>query len=157
MSIERDRRAEFSGIESDIGSTWKGLMALQRCGGMLVEGGQVQRRIETGVPRSDRRLFPDPVGNAYGVMLVQHGVSALNLHLTIDRFEGDRKQLAVLLTDDGTQINFPRKLLPKGVRAGEVLSFKIEHDVEATKQVAEQTRAVQEQLKKTDPGGDLKL
>jgi hypothetical protein len=81
----------------------------------------------------------------------------LNLHLTIDRFEGTRKQIAVLLTDDGTQINFPKKLLPKGVKAGDILSFSIEKDVEATRKVADQTRAVQAQLKKTDPGGEIKL
>jgi hypothetical protein len=84
-------------------------------------------------------------------------IPTLNLHLTIDRFEGDRKQVAVLLTDDGDQINFPKKLLPKGIKAGDILSFSIERDAEATRQVADQTRAVQDQLKKTDPGGDIKL
>ena len=39
----------------------------------------------------------------------------MKLSLSIDRFEGDKKQIAVLLTDDGTQINFPKALLPKGV------------------------------------------
>jgi hypothetical protein len=81
----------------------------------------------------------------------------LNLHLTIDRFEGRNKSIAVLLTDDGDQIDFPKKLLPKGARAGDVLSFSIERDAEATRQVVDQTRAVQDQLKKTDPGGDIKL
>ena len=81
----------------------------------------------------------------------------MKIRLTIDRFEGDKKQIAVLLTDDGDQINFPRKLLPKGVKAGDILSFSIEQDAEATGQVAEQTRAVQDELKKTDPGGDIKL
>jgi Protein of unknown function (DUF3006) len=81
----------------------------------------------------------------------------LNLRLTIDRFEGSKKEIAVLLTDDGDQINFPKKLLPKGVKAGDILSIQIERDPEATRQVAEQTRAVQDQLKKTDHGGDIKL
>ena len=81
----------------------------------------------------------------------------MNLRLSIDRFEGRQKEIAVLLTDDGTHINFPKRLLPKGSRAGDILSFVIERDLEATRQVAEQTRAVQDQLKKTDPGGDIRL
>ena len=40
--------------------------------------------------------------------------------LSIDRYEGDKKQMAVLLADDGTQINFPKALLPKGAKAGEI-------------------------------------
>ena len=34
----------------------------------------------------------------------------------------------MLLTDDGTQINFPKKLLPNGVPGGDILSFEIERD-----------------------------
>jgi len=49
----------------------------------------------------------------------------LNLRLSIDRFEGRKKEIAVLLTDDGTQINFPKRLLPKGVKAGDILCFEI--------------------------------
>ena len=81
----------------------------------------------------------------------------MNLRLSIDRFEGRKKEIAVLLTDDGTHINFPKRLLPKGSRAGDILSFVIERDLEATRQVSDQTRAVQDQLKKTDPGGDIRL
>jgi hypothetical protein len=81
----------------------------------------------------------------------------LKLQLSIDRFEGDKKQVAVLLTDDGTQINFPKALLPKGAKAGDVLSLTIKRDVQATEKVAQETRTVQDQLKKTDPGGDIKL
>ena len=81
----------------------------------------------------------------------------MKFRLSIDRFEGDKKQIAVLLADDGDQINFPKGLLPKGVKAGDILSLTIERDAEATRQVAEETRAVQEDLKKTDPGGDIKL
>jgi hypothetical protein len=36
----------------------------------------------------------------------------MTIRLSIDRFEGDRKQIAVLLADDGTPINFPKALLP---------------------------------------------
>ncbi|AGA26490.1 Protein of unknown function (DUF3006) [Singulisphaera acidiphila DSM 18658] len=76
------------------------------------------------------------------------------LRLSIDRFEGD---LAVLVDDRGRQINFPFDLLPKGVRAGEVLTFAVERDTEATRQLQAETKAVQAELKKRDPGGDLKL
>ena len=59
------------------------------------------------------------------------------IRLSIDRFEGDKKQIAVLLTDDGTPINFPKALLPKGAKAGDVLTLQIERDAEATKKVAD--------------------
>jgi len=80
----------------------------------------------------------------------------VTIRLSIDRFEGDKKQIAVLLTDDGDQINFPKDLLPKRAKAGDILSFSIVRDTGATAKVADQTRAVQAQLKKTDPGGDIK-
>jgi Protein of unknown function (DUF3006) len=81
----------------------------------------------------------------------------LEIHLSIDRFEGDMKQIAVLLTDDGTAINFPKALLPKGARAGDLLTLQIERDATGTRRLAEDTRKVQDQLKKTDPGGDIRL
>jgi hypothetical protein len=81
----------------------------------------------------------------------------LQIRLSIDRFEGDKKNIAVLQTDDGSQINFPKALLPKGSRAGDILTLTIEKDVEATKKLSQETRAVQDDLKKTDPGGDIKL
>jgi hypothetical protein len=81
----------------------------------------------------------------------------MTIRLSIDRFEGDRKQIAVLLADDGTTINFPKVLLPKGARPGDVLTLQIERDTEATKRVADATKRVQDDLKKRDPGGDLRL
>jgi hypothetical protein len=80
----------------------------------------------------------------------------MTIRLSIDRFEGERKQIAVLLTDDGTPINFPKALLPRGVKAGDVLTLRIERDTEATKRIADATRRVQEDLRKRDPGGDIK-
>ena len=77
--------------------------------------------------------------------------------LCLDRFEGKNKSIAVLLTDDGDSISFPRALLPAGVKAGDVLSLTLERDDEATRKLAEQTRAVQKDLRKTDPGGDIRL
>jgi hypothetical protein len=88
---------------------------------------------------------------------LDRGAHCMTHHLSIDRFEGDKKQIAVLLTEDGTAINFPKGLLPKGVKAGDILTLQIERDVEATRKVAADTRQVQNQLKKTDPGGDIRL
>jgi len=82
----------------------------------------------------------------------------MNLSLSVDRFEGDSKDIAVLTAEDTDQIiNWPRSLLPKGTKAGDVLTFQIDRDTATTKRVARQTKAVQDELKKTDPGGDVKL
>lgn len=62
-----------------------------------------------------------------------------------------------MLADDGTPINFPKGPLPKGAKAGDVLTFRIERDSEATQRVADETRKVQDELKKRDPGGDIRL
>ena len=81
----------------------------------------------------------------------------MRIRLSIDRFEGDKKQIAALISDDGTPINFPKKLLPPGSRAGDILTLQIERDTEATKKVADATKRVQDELKKRDPGGDIRL
>ena len=36
----------------------------------------------------------------------------MSTRLSLDRFEGKGKQIAVLLTDDGATLNIPRSLLP---------------------------------------------
>ena len=77
--------------------------------------------------------------------------------LSLDRFEGNDKQIAVLVTENGDQIDFPRELLPGDARPGDVLTLAIERDRTATATLAAQTRAVEEELKASDPGGDLKL
>jgi hypothetical protein len=81
----------------------------------------------------------------------------VTIRLTIDRFEGDKKQVAVLLTGDGTQINFPKGLLPKGSKTGDIFALTIEKETQASAKVADRTRSVQADLKKTDPGGDIKV
>jgi hypothetical protein len=81
----------------------------------------------------------------------------VKIRLSIDRFEGDRKEIAVLVSEDGAQINLPRRLLPRGVAAGDVLALTLERDAGATRQLARRTKEVQETLKKTDSGGDIKL
>ena len=77
--------------------------------------------------------------------------------LSLDRFEGKNKCIAVLLTEGGDAINVPRTLLPAGVKAGDVLTLSLERDVEATRKLAEETRALQQELTKGDDGGDIKL
>lgn len=88
---------------------------------------------------------------------LEMGAGAMKTSLAVDRFEGDGQQIAVLLTDDGTQINFPRTLLPKSSKPGDILSLAIVRDVKVTENVAKETRAVQDELKKSDTGGDIQL
>jgi len=77
--------------------------------------------------------------------------------LSLDRFEGKNKSIAVLLADDGTALNVPKAFLPKWARTGDVLVLTIERDAEETARLAAQTRQIQEDLKAKDPGGDLSL
>lgn len=81
----------------------------------------------------------------------------MTTRLSLDRFEGRNKATAVLLTEDGTSINVPKALLPPGARAGDVLSLTLERDDAATRKLAEDTARLQDELSKSDPGGDLKL
>ena len=77
--------------------------------------------------------------------------------LSLDRFEGKNKSIAVLLTEAGDAINLPRALLPAGVKAGDVLTLSLGRDDEATRKLAEETRSLQRELKKGDTGEDIKL
>ena len=77
--------------------------------------------------------------------------------LSLDRFEGPKKQTAVLVTNDGASIDFPRALLPKGAKPGDLLWVTVNRDPGATRELVAKTKAVQDQIKKIDTGGDLKL
>ena len=77
--------------------------------------------------------------------------------LTIDRFEGPKKEIAVLLADDGRTANLPRWLLPRDAKAGDILKLSLDRDIATTAKVAAATRRVQAELVKGDDGGDLKL
>lgn len=77
--------------------------------------------------------------------------------LTIDRFEGEGKEIAVLLDERDRTIAVPRDLLPRGAKAGEILKVRIDRDKAATARLAADTREVQQELDRTDPGGDIKL
>jgi hypothetical protein len=77
--------------------------------------------------------------------------------LSFDRFEGKGKQIAVLVADDGTTVNLPKSLLPAGAKPGDVLKLSVEVDPGSTAKLKEETRRVQDDLSKRDPGGDIKL
>jgi hypothetical protein len=77
--------------------------------------------------------------------------------LSLDRFEGKDKEIAVVVTDDGASINLPKTLLPADAKPGDVLTFSLEIDAGATESLAKETRKLQDELKSTDPGGDIKL
>jgi hypothetical protein len=79
------------------------------------------------------------------------------MRLSIDRFEGRGKKIAVLVTDDGRSILWPRDLLPRGAKAGEVLSITLERDLKATAEVAQEAKTIREELDTRDPGGDIRL
>ena len=74
--------------------------------------------------------------------------------LSFDRCEG---RFAVLLTDAGEQIDFPKELLPKGAKPGDMLSFSIDVDREATAALKKDAKALQDELRRTDSGEDIKL
>jgi hypothetical protein len=82
---------------------------------------------------------------------------AVRLSLSLDRFEGKGKQIAVLLTDNGDTLNVPKAFLPPNTKPGDVLTLTLEHDAQATRDVADQTRQVQDKLSESDAGGDIKL
>ncbi len=81
----------------------------------------------------------------------------MTTRLSLDRFEGKSKQIAVLVTDDGEILNVPKALLPPDAKPGDLLACTLEIDAEATRKLAEETQQLQEKLSKRDPGGDIKL
>lgn len=81
----------------------------------------------------------------------------MSTRLSLDRFEGKGKQIAVLMTDDGLALNLPKSILPPGTKPGDVLTLTLERDDLESKQLAEETRQVQDRLADRDPGGDIKL
>jgi hypothetical protein len=85
------------------------------------------------------------------------GGSGVPVRISLDRFEGKGNALAVLVTDGGQTLNLPRSLLPQGTKPGDVLTLTLERDDQATRQLAQETRRVQDKLSQRDPGGDIKL
>ncbi len=81
----------------------------------------------------------------------------MSLNLSIDRFEGDEKEIAVLVGDDNLTINVPKSILPKGSKPGEILTLSFKLDIAATKELAVETKRLQDEMTASDPGGDIKL
>jgi hypothetical protein len=82
---------------------------------------------------------------------------SVRLTLSVDRFEGQGHSVAVLLTDEGETVQMPRSLLSPGVRPGDVLNFAIERDAGAARRLSAGTAQVQDQISRSDPGGDIRL
>jgi hypothetical protein len=72
----------------------------------------------------------------------------------IDRFEA---QWAVLETPDGKTINYPRNLLPKDAKEGDVFDLNIDMNREATEERKTNIKGIVDDLKKKDKGGDIQL
>ncbi len=81
----------------------------------------------------------------------------MTTRLSLDRFEGKGKQIAVLVADDGTTMNVPKPFLPPGAAPGDVLTLSLDLDPGATAKLKKETRSVQDDLATRDPGGDIKL
>ncbi|HEX3450465.1 MAG TPA: DUF3006 domain-containing protein [Isosphaeraceae bacterium] len=81
----------------------------------------------------------------------------MSIRLSLDRFEGDNKEIAVLVNDEGEIVNLPKSFLPPGTKPGDVLTLTLERDAVASRRVAKETRRVQDKLSERDPGGDIKL
>jgi hypothetical protein len=86
-------------------------------------------------------------------------------YFAVDRIEGG---IAVLIGDDGFPHDVPRKQLPKGTGESSVLDVALDANgkpvwAEARLDAAEKerrlkrARAILEELKKGDPGGDIVL
>jgi hypothetical protein len=81
----------------------------------------------------------------------------VSIRLSLDRFEGKTKEIAVLVNGEGEIVNLPKSLLPPLTKPGDVLTLTLERDDDASRQVAEEIRRVQDKLSERDPGGDIKL
>ena len=73
---------------------------------------------------------------------------------TIDRFEA---QWAVLETPNGKTINYPRNLLPKGAKEGDVFDLNIDMNQKASEERKTNIKGIVDDLKKKDKGGDIQL
>jgi hypothetical protein len=83
----------------------------------------------------------------------------------VDRLEGN---VAVLVGDSGGTIDMPRAKLPKGVREGSVLRVPLDAqnrpdwssaviDRQEEKRRLREAKQMLDDLKRSDPGGDIKL
>lgn len=68
---------------------------------------------------------------------------ARTFRATVDRIEGD---LAVLELPEGNAVEFPLRLLPRGVGDGAVLSFRVSRDRRTEAARREEIARLQEEL-----------
>jgi hypothetical protein len=89
--------------------------------------------------------------------------SKTHVSLSFDRVEGKGQgqgkepQIAILLDDEGRAIEIPQAYLPADSQPGDVVLLTLERDAKASDRMARETRDVQDDLSRRDPGGDLKL
>jgi hypothetical protein len=69
------------------------------------------------------------------------------MKVTIDRIEGT---VAVLISreDESVLVNVPVSLLPHGCQEGDILTIRIERDIQATESAHERVSGLIEKLKK---------
>ena len=69
------------------------------------------------------------------------------MKVTIDRIEGT---VAVLISreDEAVLVNVPVSLLPHGCQEGDILTIRIERDIQATEAAHERVSGLIEKLKK---------
>ena len=69
------------------------------------------------------------------------------MKVTIDRIEGT---VAVLISraDESVRVNVPLSLLPPVCREGDILTIRIERDIQATEAAQERVSGLIEKLKK---------
>jgi hypothetical protein len=71
----------------------------------------------------------------------------MNIKITIDRFEGEK---AVLQTEDGQSIVWPKDKLPQDAREGMALNFNILSDAETEKDKRELAKEILNEILNTD-------
>lgn len=71
----------------------------------------------------------------------------MNIKLTIDRFEGDK---AVLKTEDGDTIVWPKNKLPIDTHESKVLNFNILNDEETEKDKKELAKEILNEILNVD-------
>lgn len=71
----------------------------------------------------------------------------MNIKATIDRFENDK---AVLRTEDGRSIAWPKDKLPNGAREGASLNFNILSDNETEKDKRELAKEILNEILNAD-------
>jgi hypothetical protein len=71
----------------------------------------------------------------------------MNINITIDRFEGDK---AVLKTEDGQSVVWPKNKLPENAHESMVLNFNILNDSETEKDKKELAKEILNEILNTE-------